>query len=202
MRQAAAALGQTKTEKALGWAGLGWAGLGWAGRHQRPGRAAAGRLCGDSLVLAAGGCGGSAEKQQSVSPTSNSQNRSPDMLSGTCYLPCHHRSASDLWSTESLLASSELSVKDKMEKINILVYFYPGSSTLQSTQKIIYFSFLNQNVIKTCTPIFQPYLSGSWEDTNLGSPQKIPSCLSPSPLGCLMCSLLCCRLSSCAGECG
>ena len=88
LRQAAAALGQTKTEKALGWAGLGW-----AGRHQRPGRAAAGRLCGDSLVLAAGGCGGSAEKQQSVSPTSNSQNRSPDMLSGTCYLPCHHRSA-------------------------------------------------------------------------------------------------------------
>ena len=28
LRQAAAALGQTKTEKALGWAGLGWAGLG------------------------------------------------------------------------------------------------------------------------------------------------------------------------------
>ena len=131
LRQAAAALGQTKTEKALGWAGLG----GTSGR-------AGPRLAGCAVTawcwpLVAAGAPQKNNSQSARPATARTDRRTCCQALVTFPVitaPLQTYGAQNL----SVLKSLHVGKKNIF-----VVQFYPGSSTLQSTQKIIYFSFLS-----------------------------------------------------------
>ena len=178
LRQAAAALGQTKTEKALGWAGLGWAGQGCTSGRAGP------RLAGCAVTawcwpLVAAGAPQKNNSQSARPATARTDRRTccqalvtfPVITAPLRFRLMEHR----------ILASSNQKFTCWKEKI-FVVQFYPSTPLLCSLHnEIIYFSMLNQNDIKTCTPIIKPYLSGSWEDTNLGGPCNVLLLVPVSP---------------------